>query len=82
MENYNFPNNAHRFYNKYQRVSVFNMLPKINKLNNPDRPIVSVVSYPTSQIAFFLDNIFTPINQNLPTFVKDSSHTLRLLKDF
>ena len=30
----------------------------------------------------FLDSIFTPIVQDLPTYVKDSSHALRIFKEF
>ena len=58
------------------------MLPKIHKPNNPDRPIVSAISCPTAQIASYLDRIFTPINQQLPTYIKDTSHALRLFKQF
>ena len=58
------------------------MLPKIHKPNNPGRPIVSAISCPTSQIAAYLDSIFTPIVQDLPIYVKDSSHAFRIFKEF
>ena len=78
----NLPTNADKLYLQHPRTSAFYMLPKIHKLNNPGRPIVSAVSCPTSQIASYLDSIFTPINQQLPTYVKDTSHALRLFKEF
>ena len=58
------------------------MLPKIHKENNPGRPIVSAVSCPTSQIAAYLDSLLTPMVQDLPTYIKDSAHALRIFKDF
>ena len=78
----NLPYNADKLYIQHPRTSVFNMLPKIHKPNNPGRPIESAVSCPTAQLASFLDSIFTPINQQLPTFIKDTSHALRLFKEF
>ena len=53
------------------------MLPKIHKINNPGRPIVSAVSCLT-----YLDHLLTPIVQQLPTYVKDSPATLRIFKNF
>ena len=70
--------NADKLYIQHPRTSVFYMLPKIHKPNNPGRPI----SCPTAQIASYLDSIFTPINQQLPTYIKDTSHALRLFKQF
>ena len=58
------------------------MLPKIHKPNNPGCPIMSAISCPTAHIASFLDSISTPINQQLPTFIKDTSHDLLLFKEF
>ena len=78
----NLPTNTDKLYLQHPRTSAFYMLPKIHKLNNPGRPIVSAVSCPTSQIVSYLDSIFTSINQQLPTYVKDTSHALRLFKEF
>ena len=76
------PPNTDKLYIQHPRTSVFYMLPKIHKPNNPVRPIVSAISCPTAQIASYLDRILTPINQQLPTYIKDTSHTLRLFKQF
>lgn len=51
----------------------FYMLPKVHKPNNPGRPIVSAHSCPTVYIAEYLDSIFQPIVQNLPSFVQDTA---------
>ena len=82
IENENLPENAVDLYTNHPRTSLFYMLPKIHKVNNPGRPIVSAVSCPSSQIATFLDAILTPIVQKLPTFVKDSSDALRIFDAF
>eukprot|EP00794_Sanderia_malayensis_P002349 gene2348-2705_t len=78
----NLPENAVELYTNHPRTSLFYMLPKIHKVNNPGRPIVSAVSCPSSQIATFLDAIFTPLVQQLPSFVKDSSDALRIFDAF
>ncbi len=58
------------------------MLPKIHKLGNPGRPIVSACNCPTEHISSFLHDIFIPIVENLPTFVKDTTHALNILEIF
>ena len=65
----NLPPNAYKLYSQHPRTSLFYMLPKIHKANNPGRPIVSAVSCPTSQIATYLDHLLTPIVKQLPTYV-------------
>ena len=58
------------------------MLPNIHKISNWGRPVVSVVSCQTSQIATYLDHLLTPIVQQLPTYVKEPSAALRISKNF
>ena len=48
------------------RTSSFYMLPKIHKLGNPGRPIVSACNCPTELIVTYLDRITTPLVQSLP----------------
>uniref|UniRef100_A0ABM0MZ22 Uncharacterized protein LOC102800581 n=1 Tax=Saccoglossus kowalevskii TaxID=10224 RepID=A0ABM0MZ22_SACKO len=43
------------------RTSVFYLLPKIHKVNNPGRPIVSACNCPTEHIARYLDSMLRPI---------------------
>ena len=76
------PPNANKLYSQQPRTSLFYMLPKIHKANNPRRPIVSAVSCPTSQIATYLDHLLTPIVKQLPTYKKDSSAALRVFNNF
>lgn len=62
----------------------FYLLPKIHKMKAisdlpPGRPIVSAVACPTERISDFLDTIFQPIVQTLPTYIKDTNHALTLL---
>ncbi|XP_070173786.1 uncharacterized protein [Littorina saxatilis] len=62
------------------RQPTFYPLPKIHKPNNPGRPIVSACSCPTVKISQYLDLLLQPIVQNLPTYIKDTTHTLFLLE--
>eukprot|EP00794_Sanderia_malayensis_P003826 gene3826-4358_t len=57
IDNNNLPSNANKLYIQHPRTSVFYMLPKIHKANNPGRPIVSAVSCPTSHVAAYLDSL-------------------------
>ncbi|XP_041466218.1 uncharacterized protein LOC121416797 [Lytechinus variegatus] len=56
------------------------MLPKIHKVGNPGRPIVSTINRPTELISQYLDSIFSPIVKGLPTYVRDSSEMIRTLE--
>ena len=64
------------------RTSCIYFLPKIHKPNNPGRPIVSAYSCPTELISSYLDKIMAPIVRSLPSYVKDSQHTLQIFRDF
>ena len=64
------------------RTSCIYFLPKIPKPNNPGRPIVSAYSCPTELISSYLDRIMTPIVKSLPSYIKDSTHALKIFRDF
>ena len=66
----------------HPRTSKFYMLPKIHKSGNPGRLIVSACNCPTSNISAYLDSVMAPLVKQLPTYVKDSSHALQILKSF
>ena len=65
-----------------RRTSRIYFKPKIHKPNNPGRPIVSVCSCPTELICSYLDRIMVPIVKFLPSFIKDTNHTLEIFRDF
>eukprot|EP00061_Rhincodon_typus_P000028 g10153.t1 len=46
------------------------------------RRIVSACSCPTKPIFTYLDSIFSPLVQELPTYVRDTIHVLHLLQNF
>ena len=48
------------------------------KPDNPGRPIVSARSCPTELISSFLDNVMFPLVKTLPSYIKDSKHTLQI----
>ena len=64
------------------RTSRFYMLPKIHKPGNPGRSIVSACSCPTENISAYLDEVMAPFVRNLPTYIKDTNHALRVFDSF
>ena len=63
------------------RCGRFYLLPKVHKLGNPGRPVVSTVSFPTSLISKFLDDQLQPLVHKLDSFIKDTNHVLYLVND-
>ena len=64
------------------KCSNFYMLPKIHKLGNPGRPVVSSCSCLTTLISKYLSEFLKPIVMNLLSFVKDTNHALKLMENF
>ena len=56
------------------------MLPKIHKLGNPGRPVVSSCFCPTTLISKYLSEFLKPIV--MTSFVKDTNHPLKMLENF
>ena len=63
------------------RTSCIYFLPKIDKPNNPSRPIVSLCSCPTELISSYLDKIMAPIVRSLLSYVKDGQHALQIFRN-
>ena len=59
------------------RTPKFYMLPKIHKEGMPGRPVVSSVSSPTEKIFAFVDEFLKPMAQELPSYIKDTTHFLQ-----
>ena len=57
------------------------LLPKIHKPGNPGRPVVSSIGCHTERISQFVDHHLQPLNQNLPSYVKDTTDFLQKLKN-
>ena len=64
------------------RTSVISFKPKIHNPNNPDRPIVSAYSCPRELISQYLDQIMSPFVKSLPSYIKDTYHTLKTFRHF
>ena len=77
----NIPPTAKLLEVKRPRQPCFYMLPKIHKVDNPGRPIVSACSCPTENISCYLDSIFQPFVQSLPTYIKDSTDALLKIEE-
>ena len=78
----NLPTTATLLNKTTPRQPHFYLLPKIHKPDNPGRPIVSACSCPTEHLSQYLDFILQPIVQSLPTYLKDTTDTLKMLEDF
>ena len=56
------------------------LLPKVHKPGNPGRPVVSSIGCHTEHISKFVDHHLQPLNQNLESYVKDSTDFLNKLE--
>lgn len=64
------------------RISPFYLLPKIHKVNNPGRPIVSGIDSPTDCISHTIDRILRPFVAKLPSHIKDTRDFIGKLEKF
>ena len=78
--NQELPDTATNLIINTTRTSCIYFLPKIHKPNNSGRPIVSACSCPTELISSHLDRIMTRIVTSLPSYIKDSTHALKILR--
>ena len=60
----------------------FYILPKIHKVNNPGRPIVSSNNHPTERISQFVYFHLNPLVCTIPSYVKDTTDFLNKLAVF
>ena len=58
------------------------MLPKIHKVNNPGRPIVSSVNSHTEKLLAYVDEFSRPLSEKLPSYIRDTSDFIRQLRVF
>ena len=65
------------------RTPNFYLLPKIHKdkIPPPGRPIVSANGCPSEQISQFVDHFIQPLVQKLPSYLRDSTHLINILRD-
>ena len=57
----------------------FYHLPKIHKVGNPGRPIVSSCRAPTKQISEYVDHHLRPLVVQIPSYLRDTTDFLRKL---
>ena len=62
------------------KVGRFYLLPKIHKVNNPGRPIVSAKGHPTEKISEFVDFHLRPHEEALPSHLKDTTDYLQKME--
>ena len=75
------PDGALNLIIKNPRCGKFYLLPKIHKVNNPGRPVVSACSCPTEIISAFLDDQFQPFVEGLSSYVKDTNHLIKIINE-
>jgi hypothetical protein len=65
------------------KTSRFYLLPKIHKgiLPPPGRPVVASNGSPMQKISIFVDHFLNPTVQKIKSYVKDTTHFLKLLND-
>ena len=57
------------------------MLHKIHKVNNPGRPVVSLVNSHTEKLSVYhVDEFFRPIAEKLPSYIQDTTHFIKRIR--
>jgi len=64
---------SHQLVPNESRTPEFYLLPKIHKINNPGRPVISSTGCHTEKISAYVDQYLRPAAQDLPSHIKDSS---------
>ena len=80
ISNGDLPQTSLNLLTNTPRTPVIYFLPKIHKLNNPGRPIVSACGCPTEHISSLLDHVMAPLVRNLPSYIKDTKHALQIFQ--
>ena len=62
------------------RTPIFYMLPKIHKINNPGRPVISFVNSHTEKISAYVDKFLRPIAELLPSYIRDTTDFIQRIK--
>lgn len=62
------------------RTLIFYMLPKIHKVNNPGRPVISSVNSHTEKISAYVDKLLRPIAERLPSYIRDMTDFIQRIK--
>ncbi|CAJ0965918.1 unnamed protein product [Ranitomeya imitator] len=64
-------------------TATFYMLPKIHKdpCRPPGRPIVAGIGGLCEKACVYVDHFLQPLTRNLPSFVQDSSHFIRICRE-
>ena len=62
------------------RTPIFYMLPKIHKINNPGRPVISSVNSHTEKISAYVDEYLRPIAERLPSHIRDTTDYIQRIK--
>lgn len=62
------------------RTPEFYMFPKIHKVNNPGRPVISSPGCHTEKISAYVDEYLKPAAQNLPSYIRDTDDFVNKIK--
>ena len=71
------------FLVKDPKFGRFNLLPKVHKrlYDLPGRPVISNCGFYTENISSFLDFHLQPLAQKVKSYIKDTNHFLRKIKE-
>ena len=61
------------------KTSKFYLNPKVNKENNPGRPVINSIDAPSAQFSRFVDFHLQPIVQSIQSHVKDTTDFINKL---
>ena len=56
------------------------MVPKIHKVKNPGRQVVSSVNSHTEKLSAYVDEFLRPIAEKLPSYIQDTTHFIKRIQ--
>ena len=62
------------------RTPIFYMLPKIHRVNNPGRLVVSSVNSHMEKLSAYVDEFLRPIAEKLPSYIQDTIHFIKRIR--
>ena len=64
------------------KTTKFYISPKINKENNPGRPVINSITCHTSEISRFVDHHLQPLVREIPSYIKDTYDFISKIDNF
>ena len=62
------------------KQAYFYLLPKIHKINNPGRPVISSTNCHTTKISKYVDHFIQPLATQIKSYIRDTTDFINKIK--